>query len=114
MTLFTTVRCRLWLHLRSLGEEAVRETAIATQELNRELRSVYESMNQAILTGNSLYLHTLSMSFFLMFMKILEEIFKVLRQSRPTSPLISPLKTALTVDQKQGLMYISPGGFCNG
>jgi len=56
-------------------------------------------------------LTSLSMSFFLMFIEnTLSEIFKVLRQSRPTS-LISTPGRLLTVRSEARPMHISPGGF---
>ncbi len=86
------------------------------QELNRELRLVYEFMNQAILTGDRLYSQTPISE---LLYQVYENTLKRNLQSFATiKSYIPPDFTSLedcplTVDQKQGLCIFLENALCN-
>lgn len=104
--------------LRSLGEEDLPSEKLRSQlqELNRELRSVYESMNQAIRTGDNLYLQTpINELLYQVYDNTLKrdlQGFAAIKTYIP--PDFTPLEDCpLTVDQKQGLCIFLQEALCN-
>ncbi|BAY50246.1 putative sensor with CHASE2 domain protein (plasmid) [Scytonema sp. HK-05] len=103
--------------LRSIDEDSSStQMRSQLQALNQELRSVYESMNQELLTGDNRYVHT-------PISELLYEVYEnTLMRDLPgfdsiktyIPPDFTPLKDCvLTVDQKQGLCIFLEEALCN-
>ena len=104
--------------LRSIGEKDLASDKLRSQlqELNRELRSVYESMNQAILTGDSLYLETpINELLDQVYENTLKRDFQGFETIKTYIPPDFTLleDCPLTADQKQGLCIFLQEALCN-
>lgn len=104
--------------LRSIDEENLPSDKLRSQlqELNRELRSVYEFMNQAILTGDNLYSQTpINELLYQVYENTLKrnlQNFSTIKSYIP--PDFTPLEDCpLTPDQKQGLCIFLENALCN-